>query len=68
MGSVFRFFRQSGSQVRKIYLCDEWINSYTFDINTLKIQLSRCWIGLALGHIVYIYQFLPSEIPIENPL
>ena len=35
------------------------MNSYTFDINTLSIQLSRCWIYLALGHIAYC-EYIPA--------
>ena len=44
---------------KKSYLCNEWIKSYTFGITTLSIQLSRCWICLALCHIVYC-KYIPT--------
>ena len=54
IGGVFRYDRQSGGEVRKKpYLCNEWTNSYTFDITTLSINLSNFWVCLALDKIVY---------------
>ena len=38
---------------KKQYLCNEWTNSYTFDIITLSINLSNSLVRPALGKIVY---------------
>ena len=41
------------------YLCNEWTNSYTFDITTLSITLSNSWVRLALGKVVYCENIIP---------